>query len=143
MRLYNFLLATALLFAGCSADPEPIVFGKDACEHCKMTIMDQKYGAEIVSHTGKVIKFDATECMVSFMKASPGYLDTAKNTYLIINFSKPETLIDAKTAYFLHDDQYKSPMGGNLAAFPSKDLAENNRLSDKGRVLSWKELLLN
>ena len=39
--------------AGCNPKPEKITFGKDNCAECKMTIMDPKFGGEIVTKKGK------------------------------------------------------------------------------------------
>ena len=52
-------VATLLAFfvlTGCNPKPEKIAIGKDACAECKMTIMDPKFGGEIVSKKGKVFK---------------------------------------------------------------------------------------
>jgi copper chaperone NosL len=35
--------------AACTVEPEPLRFGKDGCHACKMTLMDSKFGAEIVT----------------------------------------------------------------------------------------------
>ena len=46
----NLLFAGLLLLLftiGCNTEPEAINYGKDICEHCKMVIADEKYGAEI------------------------------------------------------------------------------------------------
>jgi len=45
------IIVLALLSA-CSRAPEPIVYGKDACTHCKMTIMDKRFAAEIITSKG-------------------------------------------------------------------------------------------
>ena len=41
-------------FTSCSAGPEPIRYGQDNCHHCKMTLTDKRFGAEIVTQKGKV-----------------------------------------------------------------------------------------
>lgn len=139
--LYSLILFSSILLVSCSHEPEPIIFGKDACEHCKMTIMDHKYGAEIVTAKGKIFKFDAAECMVDFVKDSPGKINPEKDMFLTINIAAPGTLIPANQAFFLKDRAFKSPMGGNLASFTSMQLAENNLQNADGKVLTWPELL--
>jgi len=106
-----------------------------------MTIMDQKYGAEIVTKKGKILKFDAAECMVDFIKNSEGKVNTDADRFLTVDFAHPGTLIDANKSFFLKDKAYQSPMGGNLASFTSGQLAENNLRSADGKILTWKELL--
>ncbi|WP_207422984.1 nitrous oxide reductase accessory protein NosL [Desertivirga brevis] len=133
----TFLL---LLFA-CGKKPEEIRFGSDACEHCKMTIMDQRYGAEIVTAKGKVFKFDSAECMVDFVHIGNAELDDPETIYLTINTAAPGQLIEASSVTFLKDKAFKSPMGGNIASFPTKQLAENNKQNADAKIMSWTELL--
>ena len=139
--LFNLLLALSILFVSCSQEPEPIVYGKDACEHCKMTIMDDKYGAEIVTAKGKIFKFDAAECMVDFIKDMPDKISVEKDMFLTVNVAAPGTLIPADKAFFLKDKAFQSPMGGNLASFTSMQLAQNNLQNSDGKILTWTELL--
>ena len=133
------LLICGTLLA-CSTEPEPINYGKDACSHCKMTIMDNKFGAEIVSAKGKVFKFDAIECMTDFINENQG-INTTQTMFLTVNIASPGTLMDARKAFFLKDKAFHSPMGGNLAAFEVKQLAENNRQSADWKIFTWAELL--
>ncbi len=140
-KLFSLLLFSSMLLASCSREPEPIAYGEDACEHCKMTIMDQKYGAEIVSEKGKIFKFDAAECMVDFIRKTPDKFSSQKDIFLTVNVAAPGTLISADKAFFLKDRAFKSPMGGNLASFTSMQLAENNLQNADGKILTWTELL--
>lgn len=134
-------LLISILFFSCSQKPQPISYGKDACEHCKMTIMDNRFGAEIVTVKGRIYKFDAAECMVDFIKSNPERLASPKDMHLTVNVASPGNLIDAHRAFFLKDEAFKSPMGGNLAAFNTRQMAENNLQTADGEVLTWEELL--
>ena len=58
--------AILVLFQQCTQEPEPLVYGKDVCQFCKMTLMDHKFGAELVTNKGKVYKFDDINCMLNF-----------------------------------------------------------------------------
>jgi len=140
-KQFSIFLTFSVLFVACRREPEPIVYGKDACEHCKMTIMDQKYGAEIVTSKGKIFKFDAAECMIEFIKDTPDKIFIEKDIFLTVNVAAPGTLIQADKAFFLKDKAFQSPMGGNLASFTSLQLAENNLQNVDGRILTWTELL--
>ena len=139
--LFNFFLISSVLLVACSREAEPIAYGKDPCEHCKMTIMDQKYGAEIVTAKGKIFKFDAAECMVDYINQSPDKIDLKTDMFLTVNVAAPGSLIPADKAFFLKDKAFQSPMGGNLASFTSMQLAENNLQNADGRILTWMELL--
>jgi copper chaperone NosL len=48
MKMISIILIT-VLFLSCSNDPQPLQYGKDACYACKMTLVDKKFGAEIVT----------------------------------------------------------------------------------------------
>lgn len=139
--LTGFLVLGAALMSSCTTGPEPLSYGKDVCEHCKMMVMDPKFGAEIVTARGKIFKFDATECMVDFIQAEPEKFQDPKDLFLATNIAAPGTLIDATTAFFLKDKAFRSPMGANLAAFASQQLAQNNHRSADGRIMTWHELL--
>jgi copper chaperone NosL len=57
-----------LLMTGCNPKAEKIIAGTDSCAECKMTIMDPKFGAEIVTKKGKVYKFDDAHCVATFLE---------------------------------------------------------------------------
>lgn len=136
----GFIVVLCGMLSSCSREPEPINYGKDNCEHCKMTIMDNKFGTEMVSEKGKIFKFDAIECMVAFINEKPEK-DTSKTLLLVTNIANPGEFTDARKAYFLKDRVFHSPMGANLAAFSVKQLAENNRRSADAEIFTWAELL--
>ena len=141
-KIIGFLLIALIIISiSCTHHPAPIQFGTDACEHCKMTIMDQKYGSEIVTSKGKIFKFDAIECMLDFKIENAEKLNNEDDNFLVINVATPGDLIDAKNAFFLRDKAFKSPMGANLAAFPTEQMAKNNLQNADGLILNWKELL--
>jgi copper chaperone NosL len=137
--ILNFILALSLVFIACKSDPEPINFGTDECAHCKMTIVDKKFGAEIVSKKGKIFKFDAAECMINFV--NKGRLNENEvEQYLVIDFTQPEKLIDAVNAVYLISENLPSPMGANLSAYPDKSSAEAAKNNKGGNNYGWEEL---
>lgn len=128
-----------LILLGCSASPQPINYGEDGCHFCKMTIVDKVHAAEIVTKKGKVYKFDATECMVNFLKE----FDTSEiHLYLSNNYTEPEVLIDATQATFLISENIPSPMGAYLSAFKDKKEAEKTQAEKGGALYSWDDLLI-
>ena len=81
-----------------------------------MTLMDQKFGGELVTTKGKVYKFDDINCLFNF------YNDGSVNKKdfrfkLVVDFSQPEKLIDAEKAVYLKSAEIKSPMASQVAAF--------------------------
>lgn len=134
------IIASLILFFACTPKPEALNFGVDACHTCKMTLMDKKFGGEIVTQKGKVYKFDDIKCMVDFYNS--GYeLQDQMPFKLVIDYSNPENLIDAQDAYYVKSDLIRSPMGGDVAAFSTKENMDLHKKEWKGIWLSWGELV--
>jgi copper chaperone NosL len=105
-----------------------------------MTIVDKVHAAEVVTNKGKVYKFDATECMINFIKE----FDRSEIAlYLSNNYTIPEALIDATKATFLISENIPSPMGANLSAFKNFSDAEKFQSERGGDLYSWEELLMH
>jgi copper chaperone NosL len=124
----------------CSVGPEKINYGEDHCMNCEMTIMDKRFGTEIVTTKGKVYKFDSVECMVEFLKAGKVNKEGA-GLVLVTPFNHPEELVDAGTCQVLYSKNLPSPMGKYLNAF--KDMTEATPFKDEfgGMLFSWEDLL--
>jgi copper chaperone NosL len=123
----------------CKVEPEPLQFGKDGCHHCKMTLMDNKFGAEILTTKGKIYKFDDVNCMLNFYNGGAVSTEDMKEI-LIVDFSKPEKLIDARNALYVKSESIKSPMASNVAAFESNEDLKKMNADWNGIQLSWGEL---
>ncbi len=135
MRPILFLLI--LVMSACSAGPQPISYGEDACNFCKMTIVDQQHSAEAVTLKGKVYKFDAIECLVHYV--SP--LDESTFSHLLVaNYDQPGTLIDAKSSSYLISPNLPSPMGAFLNAFDDANRSAAMQTSMTGELHSWESL---
>ncbi|MEK6480945.1 nitrous oxide reductase accessory protein NosL [Catalinimonas sp. 4WD22] len=133
------VLALIVFFCGCSAEPQPIIYGEDHCHFCQMTIVDQRYGSELVSTKGKVFKFDAIECMVNFYETDQLAREDIEY-YLVTGFIEPGVLINAQEAHYLKTDQMPSPMGLNMTAFQNKEIAQQFQQEKGGELYSWEEL---
>ena len=134
------LVLIAILFLSCSTDPQPIQYGKDACYTCKMTLMDKKFGAEIVTAKGKVYKFDDVNCMVNFLNS--GYLeDETLEHKLIVDYSQPGKLISAEEAFYLKSDEIRSPMASEVAAFETEKDMLKHKSKLKAIYMAWGELM--
>ncbi|WP_242092247.1 nitrous oxide reductase accessory protein NosL [Aestuariivivens sediminicola] len=134
---YNSILIVFMLLFNCNVGPTAINYGTDGCYYCKMTIVDRVHAAEIVSKKGKVYKFDATECMVNFLRE---FEPLEIELFLSNNYTTPETLIDATKATFLISENIPSPMGAYLSAFKHKKDAERFKTEKGGVLYTWNEL---
>ena len=121
--LFTITLVTVLFFAACRRGPQKIEIGKDNCAECKMTIMDPKFGAEIITKKGKVYKFDDVHCVAVFLERREVELSSIHRT-LFVNYDSIGEFVDVEEAEFIVSSLLKSPMGGNAAAFRNKQEAE-------------------
>jgi copper chaperone NosL len=133
-------LAAILLFTSCNPAPESINLGKDACEECKMTIVDPKFGAEIVTRKGRVYKFDDVHCIAEFLERRGVELSEIDQT-LFVDYEGEHGFIKVKDAEFVISSSFNSPMSGNAAAFKNKDAADKTSATIEGsRVTNWSTL---
>ena len=129
-----------VLLPACSVEPEPLVYGEDACHHCKMVLMDQKFGAEVVTTKGKVYKFDDVNCMISFINNDIKDERDIKFR-LVAEFNKPGELTDAGNAFYVKANSIKSPMASQVAAFGNYDEMTKHKKELQGIYLTWGELV--
>ena len=133
------LLAFVAVLGACRArEPEPFVLNEDQCGYCRMTISDSRFGGEAVLPTGRVLKFDAPECMLSWARATPA--DQRGDLY-IIDLQHPGTFVPVITAGFLTGGTMQGPMGGSVVGSASPAKAEEQRTMLGGRVTTWAALL--
>ncbi|MGZ5134455.1 MAG: nitrous oxide reductase accessory protein NosL [Flavitalea sp.] len=134
------VLFALLLMGACNPKAEKIAIGKDNCAECKMTIMDPKFGGEVVTKKGKVYKFDDTHCLAVFLERRGVELSDIHKT-LFVNFDHPNEFVEVKHAEFVVSSQFKSPMGGNAAAFKNKKEADKKSDAIPGsKVTNWATL---
>lgn len=115
--------------------PEPIHYGVESCDFCRMTIVDPKWGAEIITDKGKVYKFDVVECMIAYYYTK---IDTNKvRSMWTVDFASPGQFIDARQACFIRTLQFPSPMG--LNAISLKTYIDSTKIGLEGNYekLNW------
>ena len=142
INLYSvvFVLLTMLTLTSCSSEPEPIDYGQDECEFCRMLITDNKYGAELVTDKGKIYKFDSIECMIEFSLVK-NTLGDINNKLLITGFYDPGNFINARKSFYVKNDKFRSPMGLNVTAFNNEEKAQKFLAENGGEKLSWVEVI--
>jgi copper chaperone NosL len=130
----------ALSLASCTVEPEPLQYGSEPCHTCKMTLMDKKFGAELVTAKGKVYKFDDINCMLAFYNS--GEVEPREFAYrLVVDFARPGTLVNAADAFYLKSSAIKTPMASQVAAFANKDQLDARNKQLHGIYLVWGELV--
>lgn len=130
--------ALGLLLLGlvsCSVESRPIRYGEETCAHCVMTIVDDRYGSQLVSRTGKVFSFDSMECLVAYMDEQP--LDVKH--IMATDYHRPGVLQPARELYYLISPEFPSPMGANLTAMADSALVWEHAESG-GEVMRFGDL---
>ncbi len=133
------LILLTLLFWSCSTGPQPIVAGKDQCQACKMVVIDERFGTEIITKKNKVFKFDDIACMIDFMK-SGAIEKTQIDKVYIVNYNDKKNFIVAEQAVLLSSIDLHSPMNGNAAAFASNEEALKLQAEKGGEITEWQKL---
>ncbi|RFN60525.1 nitrous oxide reductase accessory protein NosL [Marixanthomonas ophiurae] len=139
MKLTLSIFFLVLLFTACEVKPQKINYGSDNCQYCNMTIVDRQHASQIVTEKGRSYKFDAIECMINYHTE---HSDQSVAMYLVNDFNTPGKLIDATTATYLISPEISSPMGANLSAFNSKQVAQKTQAEYSGKLYDWEVLRL-
>lgn len=132
-------LAVTLLFASCSKGYKPIDYGSDGCAHCKMTILDARFGAEIVTGKGKVFKFDDILCLKQYLEEK-NIVDENLMLFVEKYNEQQNDVTDATQAVYIKHESFASPMNGDYAAFAGIDDAQSLSDSLQADILEWRNL---
>jgi copper chaperone NosL len=139
--LTGFALGLYLLvFIRCgSAEFRPVeLMPEDMCSFCRMAISEKRFAAELMTKDGGVVKFDDTACMLHFRKER--IRPESVVATFVLDFDSREWL-KFQEAYFVESSQFKTPMGGGLAAFKAKARAEGAAVRYQGVQLTCETLL--
>lgn len=139
----SVLAMAGLSILGCSAGPEPLRYGQDDCANCKMTLTDNRFGAEILTQKGKAYKFDDLNCLVQFLDKGP--VPAAEVAHILsADFNKPGSLINVENAFFLENETVRSPMRADVATFSTEaDRAGLKRQLGGGWEMTWSDVREN
>ncbi len=122
--------------AACRTEPEPFVAGEDHCGQCRMAIADPRFGGEVITAKGRVLKFDSISCLTGFLAETP----EKPAQVLVSDFLHPESLIPVERAHFLRSDKIKGPMGPGLVASADETGLRKLQKSVKGEWLQWEKI---
>ncbi|MBI1766963.1 MAG: nitrous oxide reductase accessory protein NosL [Bacteroidetes bacterium] len=107
-----------------------------------MTLVDDKFGGELVTKKGKVFKFDDIKCMISFLNSSERKAEVYSYE-LVVDYAHAADefdLIPASDAFYLQSSELKSPMAGNVAAFKMLEELQDYQKKWNGSAMSWNEV---
>lgn len=127
-----------VLLVSCQPSSQPISYGHDECTHCKMSIVEAPFAAELVTKKGKVFKFDAIECMLAYLKEQS---DKDFAMYLVHDYAAPTEWLDATQCEYLVSNELPSPMGGYLSAYSMKQDADRMQAGKGGKTYDWASIV--
>jgi copper chaperone NosL len=118
MKPLSGLLLVLVLVAtsACAAGPEPIRWGTDSCDQCRMVLDDRRFGVELVDR--QVRKFDGLVELGRYMADHPS------NGQVYVTDAATGDLLPASQAVLVPFDGLHGPMGGNVLAFASREAAQ-------------------
>ena len=141
-RSRGAISAVALAAAACTGGghPQPFAYdGSESCDRCRMAITDRQFGAQLVSATGKVHRFDSIECLASYYAASRG--EGAPASIWVTDAGSERSLVGADRARFVRSTGARSsPMALGLMAF-GPETNETELRSQFGDVLGWTDVV--
>lgn len=135
MRELALVILLMSIMTSCSnSGPEPINYSRDQCAYCMMSISDQKFGAELVTDKGRILKYDAAECLAAHLSDGA----PLHQTLLAVPYDSPGSLIKVEDLNFLISTEFTSPMGANLVAWSEEGNVPEKHRSD---LLNWEEVM--
>jgi copper chaperone NosL len=127
------LLALLALAAACSpAGPRAIAAG-DQCGYCRMEVTDARFGAQVVTTTGKVQLFDSIECMAGYLRGADSA--TMRGAW-VADVDHPAQWVPVAEAGYLVGSELRGPMG-HVIAFASPVAAQAAQARLGGSIASW------
>jgi copper chaperone NosL len=100
-----------------------------------MTLADRRFGAELVLATGRVLPFDDTGCLITFLETD-SVAAAGVHSIQVASFLAPHALLDAAAAVFLLSDSIHTPMDYHIAAL-SREHADSVRAALGGELVTW------
>ncbi|MFT6970327.1 MAG: copper chaperone NosL [Roseivirga sp.] len=137
MRRITWFIGLAVMVLSCEVKPQEINFGADGCHFCKMTIVDTRHAAQLVTEKGKAFKYDAIECMLNDLA---DWDEVPVKFYLVVDYSNPKQFVDARESYYLISPAIPSPMGANISAFSNAQLRNEMLAAIGGEALNWESI---
>ncbi|NQT61976.1 MAG: nitrous oxide reductase accessory protein NosL [Candidatus Marinimicrobia bacterium] len=132
-----FLLA--ILVISCEPTVQSINYGQDGCSYCRMTIVEEHYGSELLTTKGKAHKFDSIECLAAFVIKGEVVTEKTHDLYFT-DFEDTGNLYPLAEMIFVQAKKLKSPMGLNLSAFRTQKTADDVALLYFGEIMTWEQV---
>ena len=130
-RVLGPLLLFALGVAACTPaeGPQPIVYDREPCAHCRMLISEPRFAAQLQTETGEILNFDDPGCLLaSLAKRSPPV------HALWFHHASEDRWLDADRVAFAPTE--RTPMGYGLGAVDAGSPGALSLADAQARVVS-------
>jgi copper chaperone NosL len=119
-----------------------ITYGTDVCDWCAKPIETVRYGAELVTAEGTVLKFRAAEHLAAWMLAHPDQAGEARQVW-VVDFADGKKMIGVRDALYLRSTLRPSPGGLHITPIDreNKRMLTNVYEAYPGTFMEWDELL--
>lgn len=137
---HRLTLALAVaVFSACQrgGGPRPLIVGEDSCDFCRMAISDTRYGGEVRTATGRVVTFDAVECLAGYLAAAG---DTARFEGVWVADFDGGGMVPAADAHYLVGGSLHSPMGRQVTSFAARVSPQELVTKYGGEALTWAQV---
>ena len=103
------LVALGLVACGPAEGPQPIVYDREPCAHCRMLISEPRFAAQLQTQDGEVQNFDDPGCLLAALETrSPSV------RALWVHHVREDRWLDA--AHVAFEVTQQTPMGYGLGA---------------------------
>ena len=100
-------------------EPAELHLGEEACAECRMVVSEARWAAQLRTPDGAVKFFDDLGCL---LKHRRGAAPDPSGVFVLTG--EPTRWTRGKGAWVVRADDFPSPMGYGLAAFPARQAAE-------------------
>lgn len=116
--------------------PESIVYGRDACAHCRMHISQPGFAGEVRDHDGVLSKYDDVGCMLQAMVAMHREIPEAW-----VEDHAGGGFVPLLTAQLVRTDTGDTPMGYGIVAFADEAAARAYAQTHGGQLVSLEDVM--
>jgi copper chaperone NosL len=131
---------TAVVVSACAIEPQTVHLGSEECAHCRMVITEPQFAAQALNSKGKAFKFDAVECLASWVASGEGS-ELELHSLWVADHEEPSRWLRVEEARFLRSDAVHTPMGAGVVALRDERAAREHLEARGGELLHWSGVL--
>ena len=131
-----FVIAVVFFWPAPRSGPERILYGRDACAHCRMHLTQPGFGGELRDHQGVLTKYDDIGCLIQAMLAKHREIPEAW-----VEDHGGEGLVPLLGAHLVRTERGATPMGSGVLAFAEEAAARDFAAAHGGELVRLEDLI--